>query len=286
VDVDGYLARLGLERPPAPTLGWLFAAQRAHVERVPWSTLDIHLGRAGSLDPVACVDRIVRTGRAGYCFQLNAAFGALLTAVGYEVRRHRGVVRSNPDVIRWPFPSHLALTVRLASGEGWFVDAGLGDALHEPIRLAEGPVAQGPCRYRMERIDGGWRFDHDPGAASFAAMEFEDVVAPPDAFDEPHAVLSTVPESSFVANVVVGRRDAAGVDKLVNQTLRRIWGPGAEDTRITSAGEFFAVLADRFGLDLADLDGDDRARLWREARIGQATFDASAGAPEVDHVAG
>lgn len=271
MDIGGYLARLGLDRPRAPTLDWLVAAHRAQVERVPYATLDIHLGRPGPLDPAVCVDRIARTGRTGYCFQLNGAFGALLASLGYDVLRHRGTVWSDPAEPR-PFPNHLALTVRL-DGAGWFVDAGLGDALHEPIRLSEGPVGQGPFGYRMERIDGGWRFYHDPSGA-FAAMDFDDREAPPDAFDHGHTVMSTSAESNFVQNVTVARRDATGVDKLINQTLRRVEGARTVDTPLASPAEFFAALADRFGLSLDDLDADDRALLWRDAQAGQAAYEA------------
>jgi N-hydroxyarylamine O-acetyltransferase len=172
-----------------------------------------------------------------------------------------------------PFPNHLALTVRLDGAE-WFVDAGLGDALHEPIRLTHGPVEQGPFGYRMERIDGGWRFYHDPVGA-FTAMDFDDAEAPAGAFDHGHTVMSTSPESNFVTNITVARRDAAGLDKLVNQTIRRTEGPHTVEGRLSSPAEFFATLSDRFGLGLDDLDGDDRALLWRDAQAGQAAHEAS-----------
>ena len=274
MDVDGYLARLGLDRPSAPSLDWLFAVHHAQMERVPYSTLDIHLGRPGPLDPAVCVDRIARTGRTGYCLQLNGAFGALLTCLGYAVRRHRGAVWSDPaELPGHMFPNHLALTVHLDGGR-WFIDAGLGDAPYEPIPLAEATVAQGPCRYRMERTDGAWRFHHDPSGA-FRAMDFQDADAPADAFEHGHTVMSTSPDSNFVQNVVVARRDATGVDKLVNQTLRRIEGARVVDIALPSPAAFFAALADVFGLGLGDLDADDRALLWRDAQAGQAAYEAS-----------
>lgn len=93
IDVDGYLAVLGVPRPQAPSAGALRALHRAHVERVPYENLDIHLGRPTGIDAAGCVDRIVR-GRGGYCFHLNGAFAALLTALGYEVALHRAGCRA------------------------------------------------------------------------------------------------------------------------------------------------------------------------------------------------
>jgi len=274
VELDGYLARLGLDRPGSPTLDWLFEAQRAHMERVPYTTVDIHTGRAGSIDPVACVDRIARTGRTGYCLQLNGAFGALLTNLGYDVTRHRGHVWSAPgEPLFEPYPNHLALTVTV-DGAGWFADVGLGDAPYGPEPLVEAAVEQGPFRYAIEPLAGGWRFRHDPSGA-FVGMDFEDAVARPGAFDAGHVVMSTDPTSTFVQNVTAARRDATGVDKLVNQTLLRIEGSRTVNWSLSSPIEFFAALADVFGLTLDDLDDDDRARLWHDAQDGQAAYEAA-----------
>ena len=40
IDVDGYLAVLGVARPAAPTAEALWALHRAQVERVAYETLD------------------------------------------------------------------------------------------------------------------------------------------------------------------------------------------------------------------------------------------------------
>src|SRR5262249_13797270 len=114
----------------------------------------------------------------------------------------------------------------------------------------------------------------DP-TGSFTGMDFEDAVAAPDAFDLGHAHMSTSPTSNFVQNVVIGRRDSTGVDKLANQTLRRTDGNGVTEWTLSCADEYFGAVADVFDLDLSDLDADDRARLWHRAQAGQAAYEAS-----------
>jgi len=283
LDVIGYLRRLRVDDPGPPTAKALAVIHRGHVERIAYNTVDIQLGRRTTVDPHLAAERIVTTGRGGYCFHLNGAFGLLLAALGYEVRQHRGGVWSQADEVPLrPFANHLALTVHgLPTDDNpdgvWFVDAGLGDALHEPVPLRTGVVRQGPFTYGLHAspaLAGGWRFRHDP-AGSFVAMDFESSLASVDAFADSHAVLSTSPESGFVRFLSVQRRDAGGVDKLLSCTLRRIEGAGITERELRSANEWFAALADVFGLTLDDVEAGEKAALWRRARTAQDEWQRS-----------
>jgi arylamine N-acetyltransferase len=125
------------------------------VERVAYNTIDIQLGRTTTVDPRESFDRVVATGRAGYCFHCNGALSVLLAELGYDVRWHRGGVWSGAEEVPLrPYANHLALTVHglptpANPGGVWFADAGLGDALHEPVPLRAGPVRQEPFGYAM-----------------------------------------------------------------------------------------------------------------------------------------
>ena len=272
-DIDGYLARLGLARPVRADVEWLFAAHRAHMERVPYENLEIQLGRATSVDPAESIARIVR-GRGGYCFHLNGALGTLLAGVGYEVRRHRAEVRGrdapDPDAPGLTI-NHQALSV-VCEGRRWFVDVGLGDAPYEPLPLRAGYyVTQGPFTEGLEKWGGragGWRFVHDPRAEALGSMVFAPQAVEPAAFAEAHLRLSTSPDSDFVRAAVVSRRDLAGADVLRGRMLYRVDGAGVSKRLLETRGEWFALLADVFGLDLPDVDEAERERLW--ARISSA----------------
>jgi arylamine N-acetyltransferase len=280
-DVQGYLRRLGLDDPGPPTAEALAAIHRAQVERVPYTTLDIHLGRSTTVDPSESFDRVVTTGRAGYCFHCNGALAVLLRELGYDVRWHRGGVWSGPEEVPLrPFANHLALTVHglptAANPDGaWFVDAGLGDALHEPVPLHAGDVRQGPFAYSLEpspALAGGWRFRHDP-SGSFVAMDFEPGPAAPADFVESHRTLSTSPTSSFVRFLTASRRDATGADKLVSCSLVRREGAEASTVPLRSQAEWRAAWADVFGLTLDDTTAEERDALWRRARQAQDEWD-------------
>ena len=282
LDVPAYLSRLGVDHPAPPSVAGLRALHRAHCERVAYENLDIQLGRPTSIDPYQSAAR-VRSGRGGYCYHLNGAFSALLGCLGYQVRWHRGGVQR----LGQPQPpgangNHLALTVHgLPAPECpdgvWMVDVGLGDGPHEPLPLRPGSYRQGPFRYRIERsavVAGGWRFTHDT-AGSFAGMDFAPEVAGPDDFTAMHRHLSTSPDSAFVRVAIVQRRGPAGSYALRGCRLIRVGGAGRSDEDIDRARDWYAAIADTFGLALDDVGPRDRERLWRRVRGAHEAWVAS-----------
>ncbi len=262
--VDRYLRRLGVDRPGRPTTEGLFALHRAHVERVPYENLEIQLGRPTTIEPVDSVRRIL-AGRGGYCFHLNGAFAALLTALGYRVTWHVAGVQPTPAAPAGANANHLALTVECEGGR-WFADTGLGDALHEPLPLSEGTYRQGPFAFGLAPSaaePGGWRFGHHP-QGSFLGMDFRQEPADRADFLDRHTWLSTSPDSPFVHRACAQRRDADGMDGLRGLALSRTDATGRTETELLDPAEWFTALADVFGLTLAEIGRADRDRLWRK----------------------
>ncbi|WP_431773674.1 arylamine N-acetyltransferase family protein [Streptomyces cucumeris] len=261
-----YLERLRVPRPGRPTTTALFALHRAHVERVPYETLEIQLGRPTSIDPGESVERILG-GRGGYCYHLNGAFAALLSSLGYRVTWHLAGVQAGADSPAGANGNHLALTVA-CEGRTWFADVGLADALYTPMPLREGTYSQAGMTFGLrasEAAPGGWRFDHDP-QGSFPGMDFRAGPASPADFMAQHEYLSTSPESPFATTACVFRRDAHGVDVLRGCVLTRIDGEGRRKHELTTDEAWFAVLRARFGLALDDLSGSERHGLWNRVR--------------------
>ncbi|MFJ9037844.1 arylamine N-acetyltransferase [Streptomyces sp. NPDC102406] len=277
IDVDAYLAMLGVERPSAPTADALWELHRAHAERIPYETLDNQLGRRTGIGAAESVARILR-GRGGYCFHLNGAFAALLAALGYDVTLHRAGVQDEVEDPDGPDGDHLALTVGL-DGERWLVDIGLAGGMYEPLPLREGTYTQGPFTYGMAPstvVPGGWRFAHDPRGA-FEAMVFAPEPVELSSFVPKHLELSTSPDSGFVRVLQVQLRDAKGVDMMRGCVLRRIDAGGTQERVIDTADDWYDVLADVFHLDLADVDAAARAGLWRQVRVAHEGWEAARG---------
>jgi N-hydroxyarylamine O-acetyltransferase len=275
MDVTGYLRRLRIDDPGPPTAANLDVLHRAQVERIPYEVIEIQLGRPTTVDPHEAADRIVRRRRGGYCYHLNGAFSLLLRALGYDVTWHRGGVQnhSSSEPVG-ATGNHLALTVAsLPSDEhpegDWFVDAGLGDALHRPLPLRSGRYTQGPFTYELhpsEAEPGGWRFEHDP-SGSFVGMDFRPTEATQQDFQARHEFLSTSPDSPFVRTCSIQRRDATGVDALTGCVLER--KPSGETATLDTEDEWFGAIRDVFGMPLDDID---RAALWRRVRAAHEAW--------------
>lgn len=267
-DIGAYLRRLRLDREP-PSTEALFRLHRAHVERVTYETTWIHMGERWNVDRLESLRRIAHHQRGGYCFHLNGAFSLLLEHLGYDVSLHVGRVHGPDGPDQTAMANHLVVEVHgLPTDDhpsgSWYIDAGLGDALHEPLPLAAGTFRQGPFQYELGVVDADrrdWHFRHDP-IGSFPGMAFE---APPGSIDDfagPNVYLSTSPESGFVRTLTVQRRDASGADILRGQLLRRVESKVVDERMLSTRAEWFDALGDVFDLPLADISDDAADRLW------------------------
>ena len=136
VDVDGYLARIGAVRPRRADADALAELQLRQLRTVPFENLSVHLREEIVLDPVALVDKLVRRRRGGFCYELNGAFAALLTALGFRVRLLEArVLEAGGGSAGLPY-DHLTLSVLPVDGSGpWLVDVGFGAFCERPLLL-------------------------------------------------------------------------------------------------------------------------------------------------------
>ncbi|MCW5715866.1 MAG: arylamine N-acetyltransferase [Bauldia sp.] len=136
--LQAYLARLGLlSASLPPTRDTLILLQRRHMERVPFENLDVVGRRPIALGAEAALEKVVRRGRGGFCFELNEAFRALLAHLGFAVTRIEGRVHvAATGGFGAPF-DHLALVVSVPEGD-FLADVGFGDGPREPLPWPEG----------------------------------------------------------------------------------------------------------------------------------------------------
>ena len=279
-DLAAYLKRLDLEAEP-PSAEALHRLHRAHVERVPYETVWLHLGQPWTVDPRESARRIAHEGRGGYCFHVNGGFSELLGALGYDVTRHIGGVHGPEGATEAAMANHLVLTVGgLPSDDNpegtWYVDAGLGDALHEPLPLRAGEYQQGPFHYTLNATPGAigeWDFVHDP-RGSFNGMSWWSKPAGISDFEAKHAHLSTAPESLFVQYLIVQRRDAAGVDIMLGLGLRRVDDAKTPGRALTNRADWFDALAQVFGLRFDGVDPEALDRLWDKMYAAHTAWEA------------
>src|SRR5262245_36251920 len=136
--VTRYLDRIGARHPAGPDAAALRDLHRRHVETVPFENLSIHLREPIELAEDALVDKIVRRGRGGFCYELNGLFAELLAALGYDVSLLAAGVFGRDGSLS-PVFDHMALLVTL--DERYLVDVGFGAHAVHPLRR-DWPEAQ------------------------------------------------------------------------------------------------------------------------------------------------
>ena len=177
MDVAAYLQRIGISGPVEVDVASLERLQRLHLTAVPFENLDVFYRRGVDTSDDWSVPKIVDRGRGGWCFELNGAFGALLSAVGFQVKRLAATVLYPPVS---PMPTHLALEVSL--DRPYLVDVGFGDSFIRPLPLdSEGPHDGGVGEYGFvfdadrvslvsfgddDKVESHYRFSRAPAVAS------------------------------------------------------------------------------------------------------------------------
>ena len=136
-DLATYLRRLGLAGRLNPSLASLRRLQRAHLEAVPFENASVLRGEPIVLETAALVDKVVRRGRGGFCFELNGAFAWLLRT--RRLRRRRSCRAGSGRIAG---SDRRTSTLALGVDPGWgarsLVDVGAGYSFLEPLRLAVG----------------------------------------------------------------------------------------------------------------------------------------------------
>ena len=266
ITVADYLARLGLDATGPPSADALAELQARHLERVVFENLEIQRGRPTTVDYAESAERIVKRGRGGYCFHLNGAFGLLLEALGYDVSRRRGTVQPPLDTAHHRLLNHLVVLVHglptAAHAEGtWWAEVGLADGPTAPLALRAGHGEDGLYSYAVEPSPvyaGGWRLVQGRSGI----VDVDSAPPAPAEVAAAHERLSTSPESRFVRTATVQRRVAGGLAVLRARELSHVERSGTRTTLLADEGEWFAALADVFGLDLPDVDAAERHALW------------------------
>ena len=269
VAAEDYLAHIGAGDVGPPSIDALGDLQARHLDRVVFENLEIQRGRPTTVDYGESSERIVKRGRGGYCFHLNGAFGLLLEALGYDVSRRRGTVQPPLDEAPGRLLNHLVLHVHgLPTSEHpegtWWTEVGLGDGSAVPLALRAGTRDDDPYTYALVPSPvyaGGWRLLQGEGGGS-GIVDID--TAQPQAAEvaAAHERLSTSTESRFVRTATCQRRHAGGVDVLRARSLSRVERAATRTTLLADEGEWFAALADVFGLHLADVDAAERRALW------------------------
>ncbi|WAT16909.1 arylamine N-acetyltransferase [Aurantiacibacter sp. MUD11] len=274
--LSDYLARIGLDKPPAANAAGLEQVQAAHRQHIPFENLDIPLDRTIHCDGTRVFAKLVTARRGGYCFEQNRLFADMLADLGFTNRLllARVLLGDPPDHT----PRTHCLVLVTIEGEEWIADAGFGGAYAPPMRLRDGEEARSGdgARHRLTRIGeqgdlpGAWLLErqgpiHSTDGRARSADRWEAQFA----FDLAQVAQADMAlgnhwaathDTSRFTNVVVASKCLPdGFTRLVGRELTS-WRAGQDKQQATidHAAAYQDVLAREFGIALR---GEEVTRL-------------------------
>lgn len=275
LDLDAYLARIGVEGPLPPTVSTLRTLVRAHVPAIPFENLEVVLGRPVPLGLDDLQKKLVCSPRGGYCYEHVLVFAAVLERLGFTATGLAARVRMATGLLR---PATHALLRVQVPGEAreWICDVGFGEGLMEPVELADGAQTTGETwAFRLQRDGaGGWLLHALRPDGRIDAHAFT--------LDRRYAIdylalnhyISSHPRSPFVGRLVVQGVRPEVRHVLHDTTLTSSRTDGTSETRRLGPEEVPAVLEEVFGIVL---EAQDTARLVTHLASGHAGRTAKTG---------
>jgi N-hydroxyarylamine O-acetyltransferase len=249
-DLDAYCARIGYTGSREVAPGTLRGLHVAHTHSVPFENLDIHSGRAPSLEAADLFKKIVTRKRGGYCYEVNGAFALLLQALGFQVQGLLARVLYGAATV---LPRTHQLSLVSLGNETWIADVGFGrNGLRAPLLLIPDVVEQqGPDTFRLRqeagqtfvlqtRLEGKWQ-----DLYAFTLERF----LPVDYLPLNHWH-STSPHSQFTQRKICSLATATGRIIAVDMEFKIRTQESTQTIYAKSPTEYVQLLREYFGLDI------------------------------------
>jgi arylamine N-acetyltransferase len=265
-----YFGRVNYTGSADATLETLHALVSAHTRRIAFENVDSLLGRpVADLGAEALVDKLVRRGRGGFCYEQNGLMGYVLEELGFRVDHISArVLWSSGADAPLPAENHDVLLVTVPSVEGRFlVDVGFGGPTPTaPLRFAAGVVQQTPHgAYTLLAHDGGYLLHAQVRNEWKPLYTFTTHRRPRIDLEVGSWYMSTHPTSLFVTALTAAIVTDDERYNLRGRNLTVHRREATERIRLDGAAEVLELLISRFGLALTD--SGDRGTL--KARVSE-----------------
>lgn len=236
LDLHAYLKRIGYDGEPTPTIGTLRDVQLRHAESIAFENLNPLMGWPVHLDIESLQQKLVRSGRGGYCFEQNLLLKHALEVMGFHVTGLAArVLWNTPEGAVLP-RSHMLLLVDL-DGVRYVVDVGFGGVtLTGPLRLEVDIEQTTPHEpFRLVKAEDEFTEQVKIGGHWVSLYRFnlcEQLL--PD-YEMANWYLSTHPASRFVTGLLMARPAADRRYALLNNQFTVHYRHGGKDRcKITS----------------------------------------------------
>jgi N-hydroxyarylamine O-acetyltransferase len=254
IDLDAYCQRIGYSGKRTPTRQTLEAIHYRHTQAIAFENLSPLLGHPVLLDLNSLQQKLVASGRGGYCFEQNGLFHAVLTTLGFRVTRLAARVLWNlPEGMINP-RTHMVLLVHLEDAP-YIADVGFGGlTLTTPIRLTvDSPQATSHEPFQLLHTEDGYIMQAQV-AQRWQSLYWFDLQPQhsPD-YEVSNWYVSTHPKSLFVNSLMAAKPDVDCRYALRDHRFVIHHRHGkTESHQLTTVSELCAVLTDKFQLTLPD----------------------------------
>src|SRR6185437_10302262 len=249
LDLQTYLARIGVRAPVAPNLQTLRAITAAHIATIPFENLDPFLGISPALDIASVQRKLVRDYRGGYCFEQNRLLSDALRAIGFQVADLAARVLWGQPEDAITARTHMLLRVE-AEGKSWLADAGFGgNTPTGPLQLVPDIEQATPHEpFRLIRCDDSdWRLQLFAADAWQTLYRFDLQPQFPADYRVSNYWTSKNPDSHFVTGLTAARAPAGRRLTLRNRQFTEHVAGGTPTRRsLTTAAEIRSVLQSEF----------------------------------------
>jgi N-hydroxyarylamine O-acetyltransferase len=245
---EAYLRRIGAAPATAADAAGLRSLHRAHQMAVPFENLSIHLTEPISLAEEDLVEKIIRRGRGGFCYELNGLFALLLEVLGAQVTRV--AARVHGDGHLGPPFDHLALIVLASDRSGpWLADVGFGSHTDYPLLLESRTDQPDPAGvFRLTDVEDG-----DVDVLKDGKPQYRIEMRPRqlDDFLPTCWYQQTSPSSHFTQSTICSRLTDDGRVSISGRTLIKTSGGARSEERLPDDAALLAAYREYFAIVLS-----------------------------------
>lgn len=253
MDIDKYLARIGLDARPTIDLAGLNKLVQAQLTNVPFEALDIwSAGACPSLEPTDLYEKIVVNHRGGYCFELNTLFRYLLNELGFEAYQAISSLVNEEGVPA--VAAHNVIICALDSVK-YLIDVGFGG----PVPFGAMPLSAGNWEsFRLQQREGFYWLDRWEEHHYRPSIRFRDVPATKEELIPLNFYISQKPDSHFRHRLNVSlKRPDGSICVLLGEELRMRTDAGVKVQKIQNARQLCDVLITYFGINVSEIFLED-----------------------------
>lgn len=252
MQLDDYLARLGLTRPLPPTIETLRRIHVAHLAAFPFHNLEIQRRGVVRVDVDSIARKLLGIDGGGYCFEQNTLLGAALRELGFDVTTLLGRVGQHAL-------NHMLLRVDIRDRQvannvqPWLADVGFGaEGPLEPLPLQDGVrVTQDQIDFSLRRAGHHWMLTIHYGDVTEELYQFSELPYTSDDIEMANYYTSAHPASIFRRTLTIQRITAEERVILRPTVVTRYRNGVRTDTPIEPA-QIRRYARELFGVELGD----------------------------------